>query len=46
MTNIQLGNSLKDSYLVESGLKKGDLIIYEGTQSLKDGDEIKIKKRL
>lgn len=46
MTNIQIGNPLKDSYLVESGLKKGDLIIYEGTQSLKDGDEIKIKNRL
>lgn len=46
MTNIQLGTVLKDSYLVESGLRKGDLIIYEGTQSLKDGDEIKIKNRL
>ncbi|SDH84481.1 membrane fusion protein, multidrug efflux system [Chryseobacterium taeanense] len=46
MTNIKVGTALKDSYLVESGLKKGDLIIYEGTQSLKDGDEIKIKNRL
>lgn len=46
MTNIEVGTALKDSYLVESGLKKGDLIIYEGTQSLKDGDEIKIKNRL
>ncbi|KFF01388.1 RND transporter [Chryseobacterium formosense] len=46
MTNIEVGTALKDSYLVESGLKKGDLIIYEGTQSLKDGDEITIKNRL
>ena len=46
MTNIKVGTALKDSYLVESGLKKGDLIIYEGTQSLKDGDQIKIKNRL
>lgn len=46
MTNIEVGTALKDSYLVESGLKKGDLIIYEGTQSLKDGEEIKIKNRL
>ncbi|WP_375191150.1 efflux RND transporter periplasmic adaptor subunit [Chryseobacterium sp.] len=46
MTNIHVGTALKDSYLVESGVKKGDLIIYEGTQSLKDGDEVKIKNRL
>lgn len=46
MTNIEVGTALKDSYLVERGLKKGDLIIYEGTQSLKDGDQIKIKNRL
>ncbi|WP_419868376.1 efflux RND transporter periplasmic adaptor subunit [Chryseobacterium sp. CT-SW4] len=45
MTNIKIGTTLRDSYLVESGLKKGDLIIYEGTQSLKDGETIKIKKK-
>ncbi|WP_292010428.1 efflux RND transporter periplasmic adaptor subunit [Chryseobacterium sp.] len=45
MTNIQIGATLRDSYLVENGLKKGDLIIYEGTQSLKDGETIKIKKK-
>ncbi len=45
MTNIKIGTTLRDSYMVESGLKKGDLIIYEGTQSLKDGDIIKIKKK-
>ncbi|SHK50417.1 efflux RND transporter periplasmic adaptor subunit [Epilithonimonas mollis] len=46
MTNIEVKTALKDSYVVESGLKKGDLIIYEGTQSLKDGDQITIKNRL
>ncbi|WP_376746458.1 efflux RND transporter periplasmic adaptor subunit [Chryseobacterium gleum] len=45
MTSIKIGTTLRDSYIVESGLKKGDLIIYEGTQSLKDGDIIKIKKK-
>lgn len=46
MTNIKVGPAIKNSYLVESGIKKGDLIIYEGAQSLKDGDIIKIKDRL
>lgn len=46
MTNISVGNALKDSYLVENGLQKGDVIVYEGTQTIKDGDKIKIKKRL
>ena len=46
MTNIEVGTALKDLYLVESGLKKGDLIIYEGTQFLKDGEVVKIKNRL
>ncbi len=46
MTNIRIGTTLRDSYLVEDGLKNGDLIIYEGTQSLKDGDRITIKKKL
>lgn len=45
MTGIKIGTTLRDSYVVEGGLKKGDVIIYEGTQSLKDGDVIKIKKK-
>lgn len=46
MTHIKIGATLRDSYMVESGLKKGDLIIYEGTQSLKDGDVIKNQKEV
>lgn len=46
MTNIQIASTLRDSYLVDGGLKNGDLIIYEGTQSLKDGDMVNIKKKL
>ena len=46
MTNILVGTPLKNSYLVERGLKKGDMIVYEGTQSLKDGDIVKIKNKL
>jgi len=46
MTNIKLGATLTDSYIVESGLKKGDILIAEGTQSLKDGDIVTIKNQL
>lgn len=46
MTNITIASTLRDSYLVESGLKNGDLIVYEGTQSLKDGDVVNITKKL
>lgn len=44
MTNIKIGKTLTNSYVVESGLKNGDLLIAEGTQSLKDGDIVTIKK--
>lgn len=43
MKNIAISETLRDSYIVESGLSKGDLIIYEGTQSIKDGETIKVK---
>ncbi|SUX48696.1 efflux RND transporter periplasmic adaptor subunit [Chryseobacterium indoltheticum] len=46
MTNIRIGATLSDSYVIESGLKAGNLIVYEGTQSLKDGDVVSIKNRL
>lgn len=46
MKNITIGATLTDSYVVESGLTKGDIIIYEGAQSLKDGDVVTIKNRL
>lgn len=43
MTNIEIGTTLRDSYIIKSGLKMGDKIVLEGTQSLRDGDVIKVK---
>lgn len=37
MTNIELGTRFGHFYLVRSGLKAGQKIVYEGTQSLSDG---------
>lgn len=44
MTPIDIAATLKNSYLISSGLKPGDRIVLEGTQVLKDGQTIKIKK--
>jgi membrane fusion protein, multidrug efflux system len=44
MRNISIGTTLRDSYIVDSGLKAGDIIVYEGTQSLRDGESIRVKK--
>lgn len=44
MQNIKIANTFRNTYLVESGLKIGDNIVLEGTQSLRDGQTIKIKK--
>ncbi|MBS1571587.1 MAG: efflux RND transporter periplasmic adaptor subunit [Bacteroidetes bacterium] len=44
MQNIIVGSTLSNSYLIESGLKPGDRIVLEGTQALRDGQIIKIKK--
>jgi len=43
MQPIVIGATLTDSYLVKDGIKENDLIVYEGTQSLRDGDVITIK---
>ena len=43
MKNIGISSTLRDSYIVESGLNKGEMIVYEGTQAVKDGETIKIK---
>lgn len=43
MTTIILSGTLEDSYIVESGIREGDIIVREGTQSLRDGEQIKIK---
>lgn len=43
MTNITIGSTLDDVYILKKGLKKNDLIVHEGTQSLRDGDKINIR---
>jgi membrane fusion protein (multidrug efflux system) len=44
MTNITIGSTLDDVYILNKGLKNNDLIVQEGTQSLRDGDKINIKE--
>jgi len=43
MTSIEIGATLSESFIVSSGLKIGETIVLEGTQSLRDGDIIKVK---
>jgi len=43
MTSFVPRSRFSTYYLVQSGLRKGDRIVYEGIQSLKDGDKIKPK---
>ncbi|MNX76095.1 Efflux pump periplasmic linker BepF [compost metagenome] len=43
MTNITIGSTLDDVYILNDGLKNNDLIVQEGTQSLRDGDKINIR---
>ena len=43
--NIVVNTPLNGSYLVESGLKRNDVVVLEGTQSLREGDVIKIKSK-
>lgn len=43
MKNITIGNTFRDSYMIDGGLKSGDRIVLEGTQSLRDGQTIRIK---
>lgn len=44
--NIVVSSTLNDSYLIESGLNRNDIIVLEGTQSLRDGDVIKVKAKM
>ena len=44
MTNITIGSTLDDVYILNKGLENNDLIVHEGTQSLRDGDRINIKE--
>lgn len=43
MTNITIGGTLDGTYIIDKGLKPNDLIVQEGTQSLKDGDRVTAK---
>ncbi|UYW02352.1 efflux RND transporter periplasmic adaptor subunit [Flavobacterium agricola] len=40
MTPITIGATLSDAYIITDGIKPNDVVIYEGTQSLRDGDVI------
>ena len=44
MTNVTIGSTLDDAYILNKGLKNNDLIVQEGIQSLRDGDKINIKQ--
>lgn len=44
MTNITIEATLADAFIISTGLNEGDVIVFEGTQSLRDGDKISIKK--
>jgi len=44
MTNVELGTRFGHFYLVNSGLKAGQKIVFEGTQSLTDGAAIEPKQ--
>ena len=44
MQKIVIGGTLEDSYIIDSGLNEHDIIVKEGTQSLRDGEKIKPKK--
>ena len=44
MTNISIASTLDDVYILNKGLKKDDIIVQEGTQSLRDGDKINMKQ--
>ena len=44
MKNITVAQPIGESFIVESGLSNGEKIVFEGTQSIKDGDVIKVKK--
>lgn len=44
MTHVDIAATMRQSYLIHAGLNPGDRIVLEGTQALKDGQTIKIKK--
>lgn len=44
MANVTIGGTLDGVYIVDKGLRKNDLIVEEGTQSLRDGDKVTVKQ--
>lgn len=44
MRKIGVSATLEDAYIVDAGLVEGEVIVREGTQSLRDGEKIKIRK--
>jgi membrane fusion protein, multidrug efflux system len=44
MKSIDAAQVIGDYFIVANGLANGETIVYEGTQSIKDGDIIKVKK--
>lgn len=44
MANVTIGGSLDGVYIVNKGLKNSDVIVAEGTQSLRDGDKVNVKQ--
>jgi membrane fusion protein, multidrug efflux system len=43
MQPVEVSSTLSDTYIIGGGLNKGDIIVSEGTQSLRDGAVIAIK---
>lgn len=46
MRSVNIANTLDDFYLVDHGIKVGEIIVQEGTQSLRDGERIIRKNKL
>jgi len=42
--NIKISSEIPDLYVVESGINANDRILLEGTQTVKEGDQIKTKQ--
>lgn len=45
MKNIETSQTIGESYIVTNGLNSGETIVYEGTQSVRDGETIKVKTK-
>jgi membrane fusion protein (multidrug efflux system) len=43
ISNVEVGRSCQNQWIVKKGLKKGEKVIVEGTQKVKPGVEVKPK---